>query len=334
MKDKFNTANFTDSEWEILASSLSEEKGSQPELIEKLVSEGSHNIGNQWKRLRKMSDDKEINVDKAWDNLYSRLKESGSFEKKSLPGTVFIRSTFMRIAAVALILLSIGSLVFYLGTNDSFGKKIVSATGNDQKNQKITLPDGSNIYLNRNTKLSYRSNFGKHGRNVSLAGEAFFEISADAEKPFIIDAGKASIKVIGTSFNVITQNTDSAVEVFVKTGKVILSDNSGTRTLVLEPGYVGTMDSKLAGKTLNSNKNYLSWNTGLLVYDGQTLDIVFKDLKRVYNMDIIADDPDILNETWTSPIDNQPQNTIIRLICVSFNLSYTKDGSVFHLAKK
>jgi ferric-dicitrate binding protein FerR (iron transport regulator) len=94
------------------------------------------------------------------------------------------------------------------------------------------------------------------------------------------------------------------------------------------------MFQKRSEKSVNNDPNYMSWNTGLLVYDGQTLDVVFRDLKRVYNMDIVADDPDIITNTWTSPIDNQPQETIIRLICVSFNLSYTKDGSVYHLAKK
>jgi len=78
----------------------------------------------------------------------------------------------------------------------------------------------------------------------------------------------------------------------------------------------------------------MSWNTGLLVYDGQTLDIVFRDLKRVYNMNIVADDPEILSNTWTSPIDNQAQETIIRLICASFNLAFKKDGDVYHLTRK
>jgi len=61
---------------------------------------------------------------------------------------------------------------------------------------------------------------------------------------------------------------------------------------------------------------------------------VFKDLKRVYNMDIIADDPSILEYLWSSPIDNETEETIIRIICTSFNLSYTKDGNVYHLSKK
>ena len=79
----------------------------------------------------------------------------------------------------------------------------------------------------------------------------------------------------------------------------------------------------------------MAWNTGLLEYKGQKLDIVFRDLERVYNMVIIADDPDILEYPWTTPtIDNQSQDVIIRLICASFNLSYKTEGSVYHLNKK
>jgi ferric-dicitrate binding protein FerR (iron transport regulator) len=97
---------------------------------------------------------------------------------------------------------------------------------------------------------------------------------------------------------------------------------------------VGKIDSKISDKSLNNDPNYLAWNTGMLIYDGQTLDIVFRDLKRVYNLDIVADDPSILDEIWTAPINNQAQETIIRLICYSFNLGYKKDGNVYHLSKK
>jgi ferric-dicitrate binding protein FerR (iron transport regulator) len=199
---------------------------------------------------------------------------------------------------------------------------------------QVTLPDGSNIFLNRNTRLSYRANFGKHERNVTLSGEAFFDITHDENSPFTVDAGNARIKVLGTSFNVITSNSESEVEVFVQTGQVMVSSDAGSQNLVLEPGYIGKVKSKLSEKTFNNDPNYMAWNTGHLVYDGQTLDIVFRDLKRVYNMEIIADNPDILTMPWTAPIDNQPQEKIIRLICANFNLSYTKDENVYHLAKK
>jgi hypothetical protein len=104
---------------------------------------------------------------------------------------------------------------------------------------------------------------------------------------------------------------------------------------MLDPGYVGIMNPVLPEKSPNDNPNYMAWNTGILKFDGQTLDIVFRDIKRVYNVEIVAEDPSILSETWTfRPIDNELFDTIIQLICGSFNLSFAKDGNVYHLSKK
>ncbi len=331
MKEKMNIEKFTDRDWEELASALSGEKEDKSELLNRFLAEERSNTKELWEKLGKMNDDREINVDKAWNKVYSKLNESGYMTTKT-PARVFrMGNRIMKIAAAVVILLSIGAVTVYYATTN---KQIIVATANDQKNVRISLPDGSDIFLNRNTELIYRANFGKSGRHVVLSGEAFFEISPDPSKPFTIDAGKASIEVIGTSFNIITNNPDSAVEVYVETGKVMISDNSGTQNIILDPGYVGTMDTKLSGKTLNENPNYISWKTGRLVYDRQRLETVFKDLKRVHNMEIIADDPGILDETWTSSIDNQSQETIIRLICASFNLRYTQDGNIYHLSKE
>ncbi|HUX56696.1 MAG TPA: FecR family protein [Bacteroidales bacterium] len=325
------TERFTDKEWEKLASLLSEEKHEQTELLSRFMDEDIYSTGKQWNELRNMNSEKKINVDKAWDRVSNRLNDNGLMTNMGPAKISYMRSPLMRIAAVALIVISLGVSGIYLNNTGYLSKKNIVATNNDQKNIRVDLPDGSKIVLNRNTELIYRTNFGKHKRNVKLRGEAFFEISADASKPFSIDAGNAEVKVVGTSFNVITKNAESAVEVYVKTGKVMLSDNSGTNSLVLDPEFIGTMNSKTSEKTVNEDPNYMSWNTGLLEYNGQKLDIVFRDLKRVYNMDIVADNPEILEYPWTSPINNQSQDKIIRLICASFTLNYTKDGNVYHL---
>ena len=334
MKEMKKIERFTDKEWEELASILSDEKGEQKDLLDRFMAGDKNNSGQIWKELKNMNSQKEIDVDKAWNNVHSRMLENENINVSSPVKIRFIRTSFLRIAAAALILLGLGTAVIYLTDSGYLTRKITVIAGNDQKNVLVSLPDGSNIYLNRNSEFTYRKSFGKQGRNVILRGEAFFEIAPDASKPFIIDAGKADIKVVGTSFNVITNNPESEVEVFVKTGKVLVSDNSGSQTLQLDPGYVGTMNSRTAGKKLNSDPNYLSWKTGYLDYSGQKLSVVFKDLKRVYNMDVVADDSSILDNPWHSPIDNLPQETIIRLICTSFNLGYTKEGNVYHLSKK
>jgi len=329
-----NIEKYTDKEWEELSSLLSEEKSGNKDLLSRFMAEDRYNTIKYWKEIKEMNSDKEIDVDKAWNKLHSRLSENGLIKEAPVVRRSFVRTAYFRIAAAVLLLFGIGSVLLFMNDKGVLSRKTVVATTDNQKNLQVTLPDGSNIFLNRNTRLSYRENFGRHGRNVTLSGEAFFEIARDENIPFIVDAGNASVKVLGTSFNIITYNQDSAVEVFVKTGQVMVSGNENNNNLILEPGYIGTISPDRSEKSVNNNLNYMSWNTGLLVYDGQTLDVVFRDLKRVYNMDIVADDPDIITNTWTSPIDNQTQETIIRLICASFNLSYTKEGSVYHLAKK
>ena len=334
MKEMNGTENYTDREWEELSSILSEEQNGNNDLLSRFLAEDRHNTVKYWKELKEMNNDKEIDVDKAWNKLYSRLNENGLITEAPVVRRSFIRTTYFRVAAMVLLLLGIGSGILFISDQGLISGKTTVATTDNQKNLQVTLPDGSNIFLNRNTKLSYRKDFSRHGRTVTLSGEAFFEIARDENNPFTVDAGKAIVKVLGTSFNVITSNSDSAVEVFVKSGQVEVTDNEEGSNLILDPGFIGRVYSERSEKSVNTDPNYMAWNTGLLVFDGQTLDIVFRDLKRVYNMDIVADDPEILSNTWTSPIDNQSQETIIRIICASFNLSYTKDGNVYHLSGK
>ena len=332
MKEKMDTEKFTDRDWEELASALSGEKNDQSDLFKEFMSEDKTNTAYLWKKLEEMNDNREINVNEAWNKVYARLSESGEIVKKSPVRTVFLGNRLLKIAATALILIALGIASVYIGVHN---RMIVVTTADNQKNIEVRLPDGSSVFLNRNTELKYKAAFGKSQRDVALSGEAFFEITPDPDKPFVVDAGKASVRVVGTSFNIMTNNPDAAVEVYVETGKVVLSDIDGTRNLILDPGYIGTMDTGLSGKKLNEDANYMSWKTGVLVYSGETLDVVFRDLKRVYNLNIIADDPEIAKLPWVSPpIDNQPQETIILLICRSFTLSYTKDGDVYHLSKK
>jgi len=337
MKEMNNTEKYTDKEWEELSSLLSDEQQNDNNyLLSRFMAEDNLNTIKYWKELRDMNIDKEIDVDKAWNKLYSRLNENGLLNDTPAIRRSLFRSSYLRIAAIILLFIGLGSVLLLMNNKGVPGLNTIVATADNQKNLQVTLPDGSTVSLNRNTELIYRKNFGRHGRNVTLRGEAFFEITPDENNPFVIDAGKAKIKVIGTSFNVITSNTDSAVEVYVKTGKVMVSDAEGTNNIILDQGFIGKMDSEISEKSFNNDPNYLAWKTGMLIYDGQTLDVVFRDLKKVYNMDIVASDPGILENTWTTngPVDNQPPETIIRLICISFNLSYAKEGNIYHITDK
>ncbi len=333
MRKKINKGKYTEREWIELASVLSDEKNDESGLKSRFEADGNHDTAKQWKEIGMMSNSKEIDVDRAWEKLNARIRENSVVETapvRRMP----MPALLLRVAAVFILMLTAGSFAYYLANGGSLKRPVTVASGAEQKNILVSLPDGSTVYLNRDSRLTYNVNYGKEERIVRLTGEAFFDINHDASRPFVVKAGKARVRVLGTSFNVISDNSDSSVEVYVKSGRVLLSDDTGEKSIVLDPGFIGKLNSESPEKMLNDDPNYMAWNTGELVYDGQTLDVVFRDLKRVYNMEIVADDPAILGNPWTSPINNQPQETIIRLICASFNLVFTKDGEVYHLSEK
>lgn len=331
MKEMNKKGNLTDREWEELASIFSGEKeGNLPGSVNGDI----HEAEIQWKNLRNMENDGKIDVDRAWKNVSARIRENSDAESEKPAVSLFRRSSFLRIAAAILVIVSFGAITIFVNRSGYFTSEITVAAGENERNLRVDLPDGSRIFLNRNSEVRYNSDFGVNSRSVKLTGEAFFDISTDREKPFTIDAGKATVKVVGTSFSVLTGNENSEVEVFVKTGKVLLTDKSGEDSVELDPGYIGRTDSGNVDKAVNSDPNYLAWNTGKLVYKGEKLGVVFRDLKKFYNMNVVADDPSILDLPWNSPIDYETQDIIILLISRSFGLSYTKVGDVYHLSEK
>ena len=86
MKETKNTEKFTDKEWEELASILSDENGEQTDLLERFMAEDPKNSGKMWKDLKNMNSKEEIDVDRAWNNVHSRLMENGQNKSKALPG--------------------------------------------------------------------------------------------------------------------------------------------------------------------------------------------------------------------------------------------------------
>ena len=324
----------TGKEWEELASLLSDEKDGRSEVLGRFLAGDDRDTEKLWKGLKVMDDDKEIDVDRAWNTLWSRLNEKGLVKTGSERKGLLLRIPLIRVAATLLLLLGIGSGLLYMNNRGIFTRTITVAAGDDLQNVRVALPDGSTIFLNRNTKVTYNKDFDRQGRKVTLSGEAFFDIVPDETSPFTVDAGNASITVLGTSFSVLTSNDNSEVEVYVQTGKVLLSGNSGDNNLVVDPGYIATVGTGQIESKLNTDPNYLSWNTGRLVYTDQKLSNVFADLKKVYGIGIIADDPAITDLSITTTFENQSHETIILIICTTFNLSFTTDGNVYHLSRK
>jgi ferric-dicitrate binding protein FerR (iron transport regulator) len=322
MKKNNKIEEMTDQEWADAAAWLSGEKTSNDEAARLLVSE-DREIMKKWNDLKNTYTDN-IDVDKAWNNLNHRIEA----EKTVIPiRRQSLMPAFLRIAAMVIIVAGLGWLMFEVAAPE----KVTVTASMDEKNIEVLLADGSKVYLNRDSKLIYPETFGRNNRKVTLKGEAYFDIAPDASHPFIIDAGNARVRVLGTSFSVITDNKDNEVEVFVTTGTVMLTSNDGSESMMIEPGYIGRISGNNSSSSLNTNANYLSWNTDILTYDGERLGVVFADLKRTFNIDITAGDPAINDYRLTSRFDSQPHDTIIKVICTTFNLHSVMEGGTYSL---
>lgn len=326
MKKNDKTGRMTLQEWDEAAAWLSgEETGNEKSA--RLLLDEEDGLMKKWNDIKMAEPKDNIDVDKAWDRVNRRIESAGSVEK--IRRISFIPS-LMKIAAMVIVVLGIGWLIVEYANPE----KVIVASPVGQKNVEVTLPDGSSVLLNHNSYLTYSGSFGRNSRKVRLEGEAFFDITPNPDKPFIIDAGNARVKVLGTSFNVITDNGNNEIEVYVATGKVMLSSIDGSRSLTLEPGYIGKISGVSEDKSVNIDANYLSWTTGILDYDGERLEVVFRDLKRAFGIDIIPSDPSINDFRLTSLFENQPHDTIVQVICTTFNLHSVKEGETYTLSRR
>jgi len=321
---------YKNSEWQQIASHFSGENDNKSETITSFLDNKGLKIKKYWKNMKNSRGEEKANVDKAWGHLINRLEEDKLIISKK---EIKFKSTYLlRIAAAVIILTTLTFTGKYIISNHFLSPKSVIATLSVEKNKIVELSDGSFITLNRDSKVSFPDKFNTRRRKVKLTGEAFFEISPDANRPFIIDAGNGKVTVLGTSFNVITNNSKNEVEVLVASGKVLVESKDGTRSLTLEPGKLGVINNNTSSRMINTDINYLAWNTEILTYEGTRLEDVFSDLQRAYNISVEVYNNDILNRQLTSKFDNESAETIIRTICLSFNLEFEKKNGIYYLS--
>lgn len=323
MKTNDKIEKMTEQEWADAAAWLSGEETANGDAARILLSEEG-DIMKKWNDLKYTDTEGTIDVDRAWNKLNDRIEAEKTVIE--LPRRSVMQA-FLRIAAMIIIVAGLGWIALEIAAPG----KVVVASASDEKNIEVQLSDGSRVYLNRDSRLTYSGNFGRNDRRVTLKGEAYFDITPDPSRPFIIDAGHARVRVLGTSFNVITDNGNNETEVFVSTGRVMLTSSDGSRSITLEPDFIGKLSDNGSSQELNTNMNYVSWHTDMLTFDGERLNEVFADLKRTFNIDITAADEAINDLRLTSMFDNQPHDTIIQVICTTFNLRSVREGETYSL---
>lgn len=160
------------------------------------------------------------------------------------------------------------------------------------KRSEITLADGTRIWLNSGSQLSYPVSFTSNSREVYLSGEAFFEVESDPSKPFQVITDDMKIEATGTRFNVTSYANDPTTQVVLLSGKLSAGKNKRfARTMDIEPGeriaYNKQEDNLMKDRV--DVELYASWIDGYLIFDNEPVDEVFRKLERYYNKNILTE---------------------------------------------
>lgn len=248
-----------------------------------------------------------FNTDEAWQELQKKIHTPAKPKSNYL---------WLAVAGAALI---IGWTTWFFinrnGGNVTDGTTTLAFTSTNAV-ANDTLPDGTRINLNRNSELIYPSAFVGTERHVSLKGEAFFDVTHDAEHPFIIHTDMMDVKVLGTSFNVKAYPASDSVRVSVVTGKVQCM--SGNDTVTILPGEFAVFHKGAIAiaKGNEDNPNNAAYRNRIFQFNQTPLGLAVMQLNDAYGCHIVLKNDALKNckFTITKVFSNEPVENIIGAI--------------------
>jgi ferric-dicitrate binding protein FerR (iron transport regulator) len=242
-----------------------------------------------------------------------------------IPRRRSVSPAVIRIAAAVLLLVSIGYLFFISTSSPSY-----TTVSSVDEVQMIMLPDSSQVWLNRESTISYSESFGSGDRDIELTGEAFFDVRKNTTLPFIVRTSKARIRVTGTSFSVNAFPEAPTEELTVVTGRVIMSENeTGTEEVAMPGNKVTLLKSRNElQKELNTDLNFLSWKTHELIFDKTPLDEVVHALVEYYNIKMKIE-PDHLRCRFTGHFKNASLEEVTNILALTLNVRFVQHNDVY-----
>jgi len=230
----------------------------------------------------------------------------------------------MKIAAIFAI--AVAGVYYWMNTKGTEQKSTMEClyTPAGQR-AELTLEDGTHVWLNANSKITYPSKFKKGERNVSLQGEAFFKVAHDAARPFIVNAKGYRVQVLGTEFDVLAYEGENC-EIDLLKGKVhvLTPDN---RVADLNPGErVYTCDGQVVKGEI-VHPEYFRWRDGMICFDNMTIGVMAEKLGRYYGVKLRIANAKIASYRYTGKFwSSDGIEHVLEVLKRDHKFSYTKDN--------
>ena len=233
----------------------------------------------------------------------------------------------------AVTLLFIFSSAFFLYYTNSYASEYYTLLTDEHKSD-FTLEDGTVITLNKNSRLSYSNKYGKDKRDVKLEGEAYFEVSKDPDKPFLVEMNGASIVVLGTHFNVKADADSDDITATLVEGSIRFE--GAKQNIVMTPNQQLTFSrstNKVDIKHVDTDV-FTAWKDGLLKYKSIPFIELMEELKNTYKVDIKIDNEELKKPTVTvSGTFSREQSIeqILKVISRSLPIRWNNSNGVYYI---
>ncbi len=292
---------------------------------------------------------KEISFDvqKNWNRISPRIKPKNQ-----------MRKLVMRWAGIAavFVLAFVSSYLTFRYTDNSGLQQTDSFIINEApmgNMSKVTLPDGSEIWLNAGSKIKYASSFNENDRYINLKGEAYFHVSSNQEKPFVVNAQGVEVRATGTRFNVKAYEDEGVIETTLVEGIVTIkqTNNAGNKEVLLKPNQKLTIYKKSIEKPLASNLDlkdrgaddfvyvplairkielasdvetpvYTSWKDNDWIIRNEKLELLAVRLGRRYDVSIQLLDDKVKSYSYTGTLKDETLEQVLEVISQSSPIKY------------
>lgn len=289
-------------------------------------SETFEQLLNEWENIY---DSPELFVqadkNKIWTNIASQIRTA-------VPNRTYTKPFLIKIAGVAAMLalvIGIASTFFVKSAIEtaSLAQSITTIETMQGQKTQMTLPDGTKVWLNSDSKLTYAGNFNSSDRIVNLEGEAFFNVTRNEEKEFIVKTSSIDVVVKGTSFDVSAYRDEKQISVSLLEGKVAITDKNGKQMTDMKPNELAIISRQNLRYTLykENAEIYRAWVSDQLIFYNADIYEVTKKLERWYGINIILITPDE-RQKYTFSVKTESLRELLELFNKITPINYKING--------
>lgn len=273
------------------------------------------------------------------ERMYRRLSlnlDGKEKEKKVVP--LHSRSVWKlwpQVAAACIIIVL--SLINYNLNNKQKQMSAQNFMVSAEKGQRafITLPDSTKVWLNSDTKISYPADYGMKERNVTLLGEAYFEVARNPAKRFIVEAKGMQVEALGTAFNINAYKSNNKIIASLFSGSVRVSYEN--HIAVLQPHEsvkVDLSDQSFLQYKDEAMKEVALWRENEITFDGESLEEIAHIINRLYNTTIYIEDESLKKECYIGTVRNNSLENFIDIINLTTPVVYENKGDTVFLRRR